>query len=202
MRQFFTWRIWAAFALLIGLALLVTTLMSSSATPGPTEASASARSIDFVSVLYSVAPSPDFSIVNGVTVGSADAIIDGHRTMHIVPGTLGSNTCPGFSTEIGKCAVLANLLGDAVVWFAMVPVETGPTVTAPPIVALLKNGFVELQNGWVLKAASTVDRVCPQETTSLTDFIARFGPASTTVIDVSKQRVMSVQCAASVTAST
>jgi hypothetical protein len=193
MRQFFSWRIWAAFGALIGLTLLLKVSLPTSASPSTPVAHSSARTIDFISLVFQIAPSEDFSVVDGVTHGSAAFIIDGHRTMQITPGTLGQNDCVDY-TQIAHCVVFADLLGDAVVWFAIVPAEPGPKVSLPPIVSLLGNGVVQLSNGWLVRTAKSVDYKCPQETGSLSEFVSRFGPGSTTVIDVSKQRVTAVQC--------
>ena len=59
---------------------------------------------------------------------------------------------------------------------------------------LLDDGVARLSNGWLVRLANTVDRSCPQETSSLSEFIRRFGPGSTTVIDLSKQRITMVRC--------
>ncbi|CAB4857747.1 unannotated protein [freshwater metagenome] len=203
MRQFFSWRIWAAFALLVGMAALIKVALPLGTSPdaAASATTATVHTVDFISVVYQIQPSADFSVTDDIVHGSADVIIDGHRTMRLVDGTPGSISCTGY-TEIGRCAVLANLLGDAVLWFAIVPVEAGPKVLAPPIVDLLGHGLAQLQNGWVVRLANTVDRNCPQETTSLSNFVSTYGPASTTVIDVSKQRIASVQCSADVTATT
>ncbi len=199
MRQFFSWRIWAACVVLVGLALLIKTSLSTTAVSDGASPENATHMIDFISVAFQVQPSPDFSITDGLTTGTADVVIDGNRTMHIVAGTPGSVECPD-ATQIGRCVVLADLLGDAVVWFAIVPVEPGPKISAPPIAALMRNGVVRLTNGWLVRTATTVDRQCTQETASLSEFIKKLGPESSTVIDVSKQRVTAVRCAAVSTA--
>jgi len=200
MRQFFSWRIWAAFAALIGLVLLLKVVLPADAAKPAVEAPTTPnRHVDFISLVYSVAPSPTFAVQDGVVSGSADFIIDGQRTMHVMPGTLGEISCPDMSV-VASCAVLADLLGDAVVWFALVPVDSALKVTAPPITAQLDDGIVRLQNGWLVPLGDSVTRACPQETGSLSEFIRRFGPGSTTIIDVAKQSVTMVRCSPDVTA--
>jgi hypothetical protein len=199
MRQFFSWRIWAAFGAIIGLFLLLKLVLPADAAEkqkltGPPE-----RQVDFVSLVYTVQPSADFSVRSGLVTGSADFVIDGQRTMHVMQGTLGDVTCRDYTT-IGNCAVVADLLGDAVIWFALVPVQAGLKVEAPPIVELRDEGIARLRNGWLVPLANAVDRSCPQETGSLDEFIHRFGPGSTTIIDVSKQRITQVRCSSSVKA--
>ncbi len=201
MRTLFSWRLWAALLALLGAALIVrvTTrqdaVVQAAAVPVPDQ-----HRIEFASWVYLVEASPDFAVINGVARGTADLVIDGQRTMHIFAGTRGVNTCADYLIP-GKCAVLADLLGDAVVWFAMVPMHTDFKVAAPPIVDLLEGGYALLQNGWVIKVPDVVERRCPQETESLTDFRRRFGAASISLIDVSVQRLTAVQCSSLVTAS-
>ena len=200
MRQFFSWRIWAAFAALIALAFALKTILPSASKDDAVVSGASARTIDFMAPVFQLLPSPDFSVTDGVVRGSADAVIDGNRTMHIVDGTLGSNSCTNI-TEVSACVVFADLLGEAVVWFALVPAEAGSKVTLPPVESLLGNGLVQLSNGWIVRTATSVDYNCPQETGSLSEFVSKFGPKSTTTIDVAKQRVTAVQCSPEITAS-
>jgi hypothetical protein len=52
-----------------------------------------------------------------------------------------------------------------------------------------------------VRTATSVDYNCPQETGSLSEFVSKFGPKSTTTIDVAKQRVTAVQCSPEITAS-
>ena len=199
MRQFFSWRIWAAFIALIALAVTLKVVLPASAAKDTTPTGPKERTVQFVSLVYVVQPSDQFAVNSGVVSGTADFILDGQRTMHIVQGTAGQITCKDY-TEIGRCVVLADLLGDAVVWFALVPVQTGLKVEAPPIVELLDDGIAKLQNGWLVPLATAVDRKCEQDTASLAEFIRQFGPESTTIIDVAKQRITQVKCPDSVTA--
>ena len=201
MRQFFTWRIWAAFGALAGLALLLLVVLPDSAASNePASSGIEPRQIDFIALVFQVTTSDDFLINDDVvTSGSADLVIDGQRTMHIFEGTLGSNDCP--NSGVAQCAVLADLLGEAVVWFALVPLQDGLKVAAPAIVDLLGNGIVQLSNGWLLRTAEQVDRKCAQETGSLSEFVSKFGPESVTAIDVSMQRITSVTCSPNVTSS-
>lgn len=204
MRQFFSWRIWAAFGALVLLAVtLKVVLPAGAAKTAATPAGPPERTVQFVSLVYAVQPSNTFAVNDGIVTGSADLVLDGQRTMHIVQGTLGEIDCPNY-TKVGQCVVLADLLGDGVIWFALVPVESGFKVNAPPIVELLGDGIARLKNGWLVRMASAVDRSCKngQETGSLVEFLRDYGPQSTTIIDVAKQRITQVKCAASVTVTT
>lgn len=193
MRQFFSWRIWLAFGSLIGLVVLLRMVLPAGAADAPTTALPD-RSIDFVSFVYQVQPGARFFMLDGVVNGSADVIIDGQRTMHLVPGTPGQIDCPEYK-EIGRCVVVADLLGDAVVWFDLVPVQPAYKVNAAPIVDILDDGVVRLASGWLIGTANPVDRRCKQETGSLREFISDYGPESITIIDVATQQVAAVVCA-------
>ena len=70
--------------------------------------------------------------LEGVAANDTDLIIDGSRTLHIVADTPGVNDCPKFP-KVGACAVVADLLGEAVVWFALVPLGPNRTVPLPAI---------------------------------------------------------------------
>lgn len=202
MRQFFTWRIWAAFVALGVLAVTLKLVLPAGAAKQETASSGpTARTVQFVSLVYAVQPSNTFAVNNGIVTGSADFVLDGQRTMKVVQGTLGDITCPDY-TAVGHCVVLADLLGDAVIWFALVPVQTGFKVDAPPIVELLGDGIARLENGWLVPLAGAVDRSCAQETGSLAEFLRDYGVGSTTIIDVAKQKITQVKCSPSVSATT
>lgn len=194
MRQFFSWRVWAALAAVVGLALLWKAVAPDGGVSGTAPTGPKERTVQFVSLVYTVKPSVGFAVTDGVVSGSADLVLDGQRTMHIVAGTPGDIACDEM-TEIGRCVVLADLLGDAVVWFTLQPVQAGLKVDAPPIVELREDGIARLQNGWLVPYDSAVDRKCNEETESLAEFIDEYGPQSTTIIDVARQRITQVVCA-------
>jgi len=193
MRQFFSWRVWAAFAAVFGLAVLWKVIAPEPGVTGSAPAGPKHRTVQFVSLVYAVKPSAGFAVSGGVVSGSADLILDGQRTMHLVPGTPGDIDCDEIA-EIGRCVVLADLLGDAVVWFSLQPVQAGLKVFAPPIVDLLDDGIALLQNGWLVPYDSDVRRTCIEDTGSLREFLDEYGPRSTTVIDVAQQRITHVVC--------
>ncbi len=196
MRQFFSWRIWAAFGALIGLVLLLKVVLPANAATPAQDTGPTPRNVDFIALVYAVQPSPNFVVRNGYVTGSADLIIDGQRTMHITEGTLGEVTCDKMD-EIGQCVVFADLLGEAVVWFAIVPLETGLRANVAPIVELLDDNIAQLENGWLVRMATSVERQCnAEDTASLREFLDLYGPGSTTVVDVARQRITVVRCAA------
>ena len=56
-------------------------------------------------------------MVDGTATGEMRLALDATRTMVVKPGTPGEITCAKLA-EINQCIVAADLLGDAVVWFA------------------------------------------------------------------------------------
>ena len=86
--------------------------------PAPQE-----RRIDLIAPVIAPLPSDDFEIDDdGLTVGYLDLLLPGERTMRVAPGTPGEITCEEFE-EFYACGVFADVLGDAVVWFALVPAD-------------------------------------------------------------------------------
>lgn len=94
------------------------------------------------------------------------------------------------------CAVVVDLLGDAVLWFALVESTSTANVVLPATMELLDNGRVLLDNGWEVRHAAKVERRCPEDTASLRDFILRFGAEATSTFDVERQQVVRVTCPA------
>ena len=67
----------------------------------------------------------------------------------IHPGTPGVVTCPDLAKP---CALLAETLGDTIVWFALVPL--GPNFRFElPAIESLDGGYAHLVNGWEVRYA-------------------------------------------------
>lgn len=114
------------------------------------------------------------------------------REMRIVEGTFGENQC-GQRIVPGRCAVAANLLGDAVVWFALLPVDAGQTVTFPAIDEL-EDGRARLVNGWRLPYARVLDRRCPVEFSSYREFRRVLGDRFDAIYSLEAERLVAVVC--------
>ncbi len=197
MRQFLTWRFWFAIAGVVGLFAALALFLQSddSNSIGPVVPRTQDRTIDLVAAVDTPQPSADFAIVDGTVRGELHLVLDKQRTMHIYAGTLGSDMCGSLATP-GACSVVADLMGDAVIWFALVPTGQRNTISLPPIVSFTRSGWVRLENGWELPLSRSVSRVCDDDTRSLRDFVERFGPASTTTVDLAEGRISRVTCAA------
>lgn len=208
MRQFFTLRFWLSLLALAGLALGVAAFArtrepEATGDTMPPGAATSDRTIDLVSWVYLIQPPPGFDFVDGRTTTDLALILDGTRTMIVKAGTPGEINCPLY-TELARCTVAADLLGDAVLWFSVVPGSPGPTVDLPAVSELLDGGWVKLANGWVVPHAPVIERSCPDDTDSLTEFIAAFGDTAKSTFNFDRQQIVKVTCprGASTTTST
>jgi hypothetical protein len=154
------------------------------------------RRIDLIEPVAFVVPSPDFEIgEDGLTVGVLDAVIDAERTARVAPGTPGEVTCANFD-DANRCVLVADVLGNAVVWFALMPRGPRETVELPPIVDL-QDGYARFVNGWEVLYAPVIERdaeSCGDDVVSFSDFLRRFGPGSTTVVDLETRQVTAVIC--------
>jgi len=202
--QFISGRFWLTIGALLGLTLVVA-LFTGQFSSGDESSSSdqiviagdTSPPIDFVAPIASAASAPGFSVTDGVTTADIALTFDTTRTMVVQAGTPASWECPD-ATQPGACMVAADLMGDAVLWFAVIP-SLGPstttdTVKLPAVVELLPNGWVRLANGWVVHHASVVDRFCEAETTSFADFIDQFGAAATSTFDLVTNEIVKVTC--------
>jgi hypothetical protein len=196
MRQFFTWGFWLSLLALGAMTLgLYSITRSSDNVPEVfREAAVPDRQIDLVALVYLAETDPGFAVVNGRTTANMQIRIDGFRYMNIRPDTPGENRCAGL-TELAQCAVAADLLGESVLWFSIIPLGPRNTVALPAVTELRDDGTVRLDNGWIVRHAEVIKRLGCDDTTSLTDFITRYGPGSTTSFSLDEQKVISVTCA-------
>ncbi len=207
MRQFLSPRFWLSLGALAGLFLLLVVVFGrGESTPGaaasdPDSPAAEPRHLDLVSWVYLATPAPGFAFDDGVTTSDLALQLDGTRTMVIKAGTPGEIDCPTL-TQVAQCTVAADLLGDAVLWFSIIPGPPGPVVALPAVVEVLDSPWVQLANGWVVRRASTVERSCPEDTSSLGDFIRTYGEAAGSTFNVEQQEIVRVTCQPSDTTST
>lgn len=206
MRQLFTVRLVATLGALALLALMINPVASlisgladddTAAAETVVEVEPMARKIDIVAPVLLARNSEDFEMdSDNRTTGFVDLTLDDRRVMRIAPGTLGEVACDGLD-QINECAVMADLLGDAVVWFAVLPQAPRRTVELPPILDL-DDGYAVFANGWRIAYAPVIARDCDPELdiVSFSDFLRRFGPDSTSIVDLDTQKVTEVRCAA------
>jgi hypothetical protein len=199
-RELFSYRFWATLgALLLAIVVLQWVLPDTSSSNGSVTADGVARHrVDLVAPMLDVVVSPGFALgFDGLTTADMAIVLDAQRTMLVTAGTKGEIDCPSMLLEnptgVG-CTVAADLLGDAVLWFAIVESENAASLVLPATRELLDDGYVLLANGWELRHAYRVERRCAEDTQSLRAFIARFGDYATTTFDIETQRVVRVTC--------
>lgn len=162
------------------------------------------RPVDLVALVEAVNVDSGWAVSSGRSTEAMRLDLDDLRTLSIPAGTLVDDggapaRCTTFDVP-RSCVILADMLGDAVVWFALVPADQtrgGERLTLPGLVDMRDNGNDGvLRNGWVLPLATPVRRECGDvDTAHLRDFITRFPDgASRTVVDLVSDRVVRVEC--------
>jgi hypothetical protein len=199
-RQIFNWRFVAAIAALAALALLARAILTDeSSIEAVIEPDTIERTVDLIEPIQSATQSPTFAVgPGGVTTGFLDLTLDAERVVRIVPGTLGEIDCDELDGT-NRCAVFADMLGDAVVWFAILPQAPRSTVELPPIIDL-DEGRAVFESGWRIPYAPVIERDCEgEDIPTFTDFLRRFGPDSVTIVDLEARQVTAVRCGEPVT---
>lgn len=193
--------------LAVVLAVLVTAifLLATRGTSSKISVTQTLHKIDLVASVNSINVDSAWSQEGGITRGGAMRLsLDDLRVLTVQEGTLaakyGSITaCTDFAKP-NACVLLADMLGDAVVWFALVSSDVLASrefLTLPGLVDMQANGDEGiLRNGWVLKLATPVKRECGDTaTSSLRDFIMRFpDQLSKTIVNLTTDNVVSVKC--------
>ena len=86
------------------------------------------------------------------------------------------------------------MLGDAVVWFALVPQTDDATAELPPILDL-DEGYAMFGNGWRIPYAAVIERDCGDiDIPSFSDFLRDYGADSVSIVDLNLQQVTEVRC--------
>jgi hypothetical protein len=194
-RQIFNWRFLAALVGLVVLALMAREILAdddsleSIVAPDVIE-----RQIDLIEPILSAEQSANFEVNrDGVTSGFLDLVVDADRVVRIVPGTLGEVACDELD-GMNECAVFADMLGDAVVWFAILPQAPRSTVELPAIVDLEDN-YAIFENGWKISYPPVIERECGgEDIPTFSDFLSRFGPGSVSIVDLATRQVVAVRC--------
>jgi hypothetical protein len=194
-RQIFNWRFLAALVGLVVLALAAREILAdddsleSIVAPDVIE-----RQIDLIEPILSAEQSANFEVNrDGVTSGFLDLVVDADRVVRIVPGTLGEVACDELD-GMNECAVFADMLGDAVVWFTVLPQAPRSTVELPAIVDLEDN-YAIFENGWKIPYPPVIERECGgEDIPTFSDFLRRFGPGSVSIVDLATRQVVAVRC--------
>ncbi len=197
MRQFFTFRFWLSVVAVLGLLAFLAVQVRDTDVGEPAQADGpTVRNIDLVTRVLAARLDEGWTVRNGTTVGTAEIDTGYGATLSIKEGTLGELQCAALTTP-GGCYLMADTLGNAVIWFVVLPYPTTADRAALPAIDLLLDDVTKAQlvNGWVLPLADAVDRsLCAEDTTSLTNFVHKFGDDTTTILDVAKGEIVAVDC--------
>lgn len=201
MRQLRSWRTWAAIGVLLVLITVVQLIIGDGPRGDATIDSSqpSTRTIEAVASVMRFDASEAFGVIDGVTVGSATLALDDGRIMNIARDTPGEIDCADRTTP-AACVLLADLLGEGVVWYALVNAD-GPAarvMTVPTLVDMVDGGDTGvLANGWYVPLANGVIRTCAGEPRSptLREFIESYSDNGIrTVLDLDRDEVVEVIC--------
>ena len=157
---------------------------------------ASSRRIDLIAQTSTIRSDGTWSVSGGMTHGDATAVLQDGRVLTLADGTLAESSCL-FPDALNACVLLADTLGDGVVWFALVaaPAE-GTTELELPAIENLLDGvtYAQLTNGWEVPLLDKVVRRCKEETPNLTAFVQKFADRHVTIVDLAQSQVSAVRC--------
>ena len=196
MRQFVTWRWWLTVAALLGAVLVLAATVGRPGEPGLAELTdPEARRVDLITVAEKVDLDVGWVVRSGVSRGDAKVRLADGTTYLIGDRTVGVDQCTQIEESRG-CLLLADTLGDAIVWFALVDVDESKGEVRLPAIASLLEGvtIARLTNGWELPLLDVVERRCAEETLSLGNFVETFGERSNTFLDLETMEISAVQC--------
>ncbi len=155
--------------------------------------------VSYTASVVTVQADPNWAVKDGLTTGTARLAMDDGRTLYIAEATLGEVSCTDYVTP-NACILLAEMLGDAPVWFALTPAageEPLARLALPPVIDMLNDGDdAVLSNGWVVPLATPTKRVCDSATTSLREFIDRFGNDMEVSLNLATDEIDTVTCTA------
>jgi len=196
MRNFLSARFAAALGIPIVVAFLIYAVLVNSGSSSQS-ANKVVHFVNYTASVNTVQAESDWTVVQGTTRSTARLALDDARTVYIADGTPGEITCTDFSSP-NACVLIAELLGDAVVWFALAPATSETLLTRvalPPVVDMLNGGdFAVLSNGWVVPLATPTKRTCTTPTVSLREFINKFASNMNVSLNLSTDHIDVVTC--------
>lgn len=195
MRTIFTLRFWSSIVALVVLTALVWSCARLD-DPSTETVRRESRRIDLVSLTSVIRSDSAWSVVDGRVRGNATAVLANGRIVQLADGTLGESSCL-FPDVLDACVLLADTLGDGVVWFSLVPAPpSGSNELELPAIESLLDGvtWARLGNGIEVPLLDRVRRECETETPNLAAFVQRFAGDHTTVVDLTLGEVSKVRC--------
>jgi hypothetical protein len=195
MREIFSLRFFAAIGAVIASFLIASAVVGGGAEV-VSEEEVTAELIRRVDLVERVERFQDdgasFAVQDGVAVNGTVLVLDERRSARIVLGTPGEDRCP-IGRRIGACALIADLLGEAVIWFRLEPVEPGGVVDFGPIVSL-DDDVATLADGLQLPYAPVLARRCDTEFDSFSAFRRELGESFVSRYTLSERRLTDVIC--------
>jgi|DEB0MinimDraft_10_1074344.scaffolds.fasta_scaffold105759_1 hypothetical protein len=155
------------------------------------------RRIDLVDVVADIESengrfgTAGFAVVDGVAAHTARLILDDLRAVDIVTGTPGVDNCP-VSRRVGRCAVLADMLGEAVLWFSLEPVDADMIELGT--VRSFDDEWAVLSDGFALPHAPVFVRRCATEFESFTQWRRELGDDYVTMYSLAERELTDVVC--------
>lgn len=195
MRQFATWRVWAAILLVVIALVWLRACVVDDGSSTTTDRTQSRR-IDLISSTATIRSDAPWFVSDGVMSGDATVVLANGRVVRLTDGTLGESSCL-FPDVLNACVLLADTLGDGVVWFALLPAPaSASTELELPAIDTLLDGvtYARLDNGWEIPLLDRVIRRCDVETPNLTSFVQRFAGRHVTIVDLERAEVSAVRC--------
>lgn len=196
MRQVLSWRFVAAIAAVTGLALVAYLISSQQSSSGFSVASNEAtRRMDFISLVAAIRTENFEMTANGTVSGSLTLVMPNGRNVQVFPGTPGVVRCENLTQQY-QCAVLGQALGDSIVWFALMPMRAGTEFRFQlPAILDLEDGFAQLENGWEVPFARTIDRSeCDPDAATFAEFLEERGTEFVSIYDLTEQAIVAVDC--------
>lgn len=196
MRQVISWRFVATIGALVGLALFVYVAFVDRGTIAEVvePADPSARRMDLVAIVLENRRDGFALSSAGVSEGDLTmTLVPEERTARVFAGTPGEITCPDLDKP---CVLLAETLGDAITWFALVPLLPNFQFELPPIESL-DGGYANLVNGWQLPYAPVIDRSRCEEkypAESFAEFLRLAGEDHRAIYSFGRSEITHVAC--------
>lgn len=195
MRQFASWRVWAAILVVVMAASILRACAGDDGPAVSTEGLVSRR-LDLISLTATIRSDAPWFVSDGAMSGDATVVLANGRVVQLTDGTLGESSCL-FPDVLNACVLLADTLGDGVVWFALLPAPASASneLELPAINSLLDGvTYARLDNGWEVPLLDRVVRRCETETPNLSSFVQRFADRHVTIIDLERAEVSAVRC--------
>jgi len=154
------------------------------------------RRIDLAALTSTIRSDGSWSVVDGAMSGNATIVLANGRVLQLTDGTLGESTCL-FPDVTNACALLADTLGDGIIWFSLLPAPpSGSKELELPAIDRLLDGvtYARLENGIEVPLLDRVIRRCEEESPNLSSFVQKHRGQHVTLLDLDRGEVSAVRC--------